>query len=459
MRPAQASAGLIVLFGAVLMAALDIAIVGPALPAIRAQFELGGRALSWVFSIYILFYVLGAPLLATLSDRAGRRTVLVACIGLFAAGSLAVAAAPSFAALLAGRAIQAFGAGGILPIASALIAETAPPERRGRMLGLIGASFGLAFLLGPLLGGLLLAWGWQWLFLINVPIAAVLIVGARRRLPVSPAAARGKLDAAGALLLSLLLSALVLGLSALDSQALPGSLLSVRVWPFLTVALVAAPLLWSVEKRASDPVLPPALLRSPRLRIALAVASAAGLVEAGMVFLPDVAVLGFGVSARAASLMMLPLVATLVIGAPAAGRLLDSVGPRPVLQAGLSLTAIGLALFAVLPFAPGSFYLAGAFVGLGLSSMVGAPLRYVVLQESGEAAKGAGQGLLSLWVSIGQLLGAGLIGGIMGSNAATLDGYRSALLAVAVVCAAALMATTALRPAAEDGAAVRAPRL
>jgi MFS family permease len=106
-----------------------------------------------VFSIYVLFYLLGAPLLAKLSDRMGRRTIFGYGLGLFGAGSLIVALAPSFDLLLAGRGVQAFGAGGIFPIASALIADTVPIERRGRTLGLLGAVFGVAFVLGPLLGG------------------------------------------------------------------------------------------------------------------------------------------------------------------------------------------------------------------------------------------------------------------------------------------------------------------
>ena len=164
------------LFAGVLVAALDIAIVGPALPAIGDTYGVGSRsALSWVFSAYVLFYVVGAPLLAKLSDRIGRRGVFAQSLGLFAAGSLLVAAAPTFEVLLVGRAIQAFGAGGIFPVASAVIAETVPEEKRGRTLGLIGAVFGLAFLLGPLLGGLLLRWSWRWLFLVNVPVAVVLI--------------------------------------------------------------------------------------------------------------------------------------------------------------------------------------------------------------------------------------------------------------------------------------------
>ena len=187
---------LAILFAGVLVGALDIAIVGPALPEIQTTFGVGTRALSWVYSSYVLFYVVGAPLLAKLSDRTGRRAVYAQSLALFAAGSLLVAAAPSFEILLLGRAIQAFGAGGIFPVASAVIAETVPAERRGRVLGLIGAVFGVAFLIGPLLGGVLLHWSWRWLFLINVPIGAVLIALGLRFLPSAAAAKPRRFDAA-----------------------------------------------------------------------------------------------------------------------------------------------------------------------------------------------------------------------------------------------------------------------
>ena len=151
---------LAVLFGGVLMGALDIAIVGPALPAIQEEFGVDSRGLSWVFNIYILLGLLSAPLMSKLSDRYGRRDIYLLDIALFALGSLVVASAPNFWVLLSGRAIQAFGAGGILPVASAVIGDIFPPKRRGPALGLIGAVFGAAFLLGPLLGGILLHWSW-----------------------------------------------------------------------------------------------------------------------------------------------------------------------------------------------------------------------------------------------------------------------------------------------------------
>ncbi len=437
--------GLAVLFAGVLVAALDIAIVGPALPAIRGAFDVGSRDLPWVFSIYVLFYLLGTPLLARRSDRQGRQRVFVQSLMLFAGGSLVVAAAPSFAVLLAGRALQAFGAGGLLPVATAVVAETVPLERRGRVLGLIGAVFGVAFLVGPLLGGLLLRWSWRWLFLVNVPVAAFLVVAARRTLPQASHAEAIEFDALGTLLLAVVLGGLVLGIGQLDTREWQASLLSIRVWPCLALALAGAPLLWLVERRAIDPVLPPGLLSSAQLRLVGAIALAAGTVEAGMVFLPDVAVLGLDVKAADASLMLLPLVITLAVGAPLAGRLLDQLGARTVVQGGLSLTILGLALFALLPLNWVSFYAAGAVIGLGLSSLLGAPLRYITLQEAGEARRGAGQGLLTLCLSIGQLVGAAVVGGVVGSAADSLGGYRQALLVVAAACGVALVLSLALR--------------
>jgi EmrB/QacA subfamily drug resistance transporter len=443
--PAAHRPVLAILFAGVLVAALDIAIVGPALPAIREAYGVGSRGLSWVFSAYVLFYLLGAPLLAKLSDRIGRRAVYAQSLGLFAAGSLLAAGAPTFEWLLLGRAIQAFGAGGILPVASVVIAETVPAAQRGRALGLIGAMFGVAFLLGPMLGGVLLHWSWRWLFLINVPIAAVLIVLGLRYLPSVAAPHPRGFDVLGAGLLAVALAGMVWGLSAIDAANLPGSLASVQVWPSFSLAVVAALAFWGVEKRAADPVLHPDLFRSMQLRVVGSIALAAGLVEAGMVFLPNIAVLGLGVDAPAASFMMLPLVLTLTVGAPLAGSLLDRVGARIVIQAGLLLTIVGLALFAFLPLNTTTFYAAGAAIGFGLSGLFGAPLRSIALQEAGEERRGAGQGLLSLFLSIGQLAGAALVGGVVASSASELGGYRNAFLMVAVACVLALMLSAALR--------------
>jgi multidrug resistance protein len=436
---------LLLLFGGVLLGALDIAIVGPALPAIEAEFALSSRQTASIFTVYILFSLVGAPLLAALSDRYGRRRLYVASLLLFGLGSLVVAAAGSLEWLLAGRALQAFGAGGMLPVASAVIADRFPVERRGRALGLIGAVFGIAFVLGPLMGGVLLQWSWRWLFVINLPLVAVLVTlslvwlddGARR----GPT----DFDLAGIAALAVGVAALAYGAAGLEiaGQGVPrigqGGIAG------FAIAAAALTLFWFAEKRARVPIVEPRLLVSGQMRIVGLLALATGLVEASMVFLPTLAVHALDVTASRASFMLLPLIAALIVGSLLAGRALDRFGPRPVIQVGMVLTTAGLLLFALLPLATASFYAAGLAVGFGLAALLGAPLRYVALREGGETGRGASQGLLTICLSSGRLFGASMTGGVAASAAVAVTGYRRAMLLIAIACGIALLATPWLR--------------
>ena len=153
---------LILLFVGVFMGALDMGIVGPALPAIQTYFGMDNRILSWIFTIYILFYIIGTPLMAKLSDIYGRKFIYILDIILFGIGSYITVTAVSFEMLLIGRAIQGFGAGGIFPVANAYIGDIFPPEKRGGALGILSSVWGLSFVLGPIMGGLLLNYAWQW---------------------------------------------------------------------------------------------------------------------------------------------------------------------------------------------------------------------------------------------------------------------------------------------------------
>ena len=445
-----------VLFAGVFMGALDIAIVGPALPALQAEFAVDSRALSWVFNVYILFSLLGAPLMAKLSDRYGRRAIYLADIALFAAGSAMVAVAPSFPLLLAGRAIQAFGAGGLLPVASAVIGDTFLPARRGPALGLIGAVFGLAFLVGPLFGGVLLQFNWRWLFLINLPVAGIVFWQAAAILPSDRDPDRRPFDAVGSGLLCIVLACVAWSISELDTTALAVSVASPQVLPFLVLALVSAMLFWRVETRAEDPVLHPDLLRSRELRLVGCIAAGTGLAEAGMVFLPALAVTSLGVEDYTASFMLVPLVLAIMIGGPLAGVLLTRRGARQVIQAGLALVVCGLLVFGLPALTVETFYLGGTLVGLGLSGLLGAPLRYVVIRETSQRHRGAGQGLLTLCLSIGRIAGAAALGGFAASGPGAAAGYRAALVTVSVLIALLILLSFRLKrdypePAGETG--------
>ncbi len=215
------------------MVALDIAIVGPALPAIREDFGVSDRAIAWVFSVFVLFNLVGLPLMARLADVFGRRTVYTVDILLFGVGSLVVALSPSFTVLLIGRAVQGVAASGIFPVASAVIGDLFPPEKRGRMLGVLGSVYGIAFVIGPIIAGLLLNVGWPWLFLINLPVALIVAGVGYFRLPETrPAQARG-IDWGGIVTLGALLAALAYGINRIDTEAFIDSLTSLAVWPFL----------------------------------------------------------------------------------------------------------------------------------------------------------------------------------------------------------------------------------
>jgi MFS family permease len=422
-----------ILFFGVLMAALDIAIVGPALPAIQQSFQVDERALAWVFNIYVLMNLVGTPLMAKLSDRYGRRSVYVLDIALFAAGSAIVMLAPSFAFVIIGRAIQGLGAGGIFPVAAAVIGDTFPPEKRGSALGLIGAVFGLAFIVGPMVGGLLLLLSWHWIFAINLPIAAVIAVLAWRSLPTTHSVTTAPLDWVGMALLTALLSSLAFGLNQIDATKLVESVLSMLVWPFLLLAAVLTPLFLRVERAAADPVLRPGLLSTRQVRLASAIAFGAGLGEVAVVFLPSLAVAAFGVTESSASFMLLPLVFALFIGSPVVGRLLDRVGSRIVIIAGTGLMTIGMLLLSFFGFNLIAYYIAGVLVGLGLAALLGAPIRYIMLNEVGAADRAAAQAVATVFTSVGQLVGAASVGAVAASMGGGIDGYSAAYLAIGVV--------------------------
>ena len=426
---------LVVLFIGVLMGALDIAIVAPALPAIKAAHPgVGERALAWVFTVYVLFNLIGTPLMAKLSDRAGRRPIYLLDVSLFAAGSLVVALSPTFGVLLLGRAIQGLGAGGIFPVASAVIGDTFPPEKRGSALGMIGAVFGLAFLIGPIIGGVvLMAASWRWLFLINLPIAAVVLVLAARTLPASKPVTRKRFDLLGMVVLGLALAAMTFGINQFDTKNIGASLTSLNVWPFFIGAIVLLVAFYLIEKAAEDPIVRMSLFASRQMKVVSGVALGAGLGESAVVFVPLLLVSAFGLSESKASYALLPAVLAMAVGSPLAGRMLDRFGSRVVIVLGLSLLGLGMILVGLLSVSWMVFYVAAVIIGLGLGMLLGAPLRYVVLNEAPVTARAASQGVLSLFTSSGQLIGGAMVGAVAASLGGGVSGYQSAYVAVGVV--------------------------
>jgi len=445
-----------VLFVGVLMGALDIAIVGPALPVIRGAFGVDDRAIAWVFTTYVLLNLIGVPLMAKLSDAFGRRAIYILNVSLFAMGSLIVAASPNLNVLLVGRAMQGLGAGGVFPVASAVIGDTFPPEKRGGALGLIGAVFGIAFLVGPLLAGVILHFlSWPWLFIVNLPIAVIVIGMALRLLPQARLTQPFQFDWLGMATLAVILASLTFAVNQLDTTRLAVSIVSMNVLPFLSLVAGLFPIFLWIESRAANPIVRLELFKSRQVIVIGLVAIGAGLGEASVVFVPALAVAAFGVSSSSASFMLLPAVLAMAVSSPTAGRMLDRVGSRVVLFIGAALTTAGLYIVALLGANLVFFYVAVLLAGVGLGVLLGAPLRYVMLNEAPASERASAQGILTLHTSIGQLVGGAMVGAVAASFGGGVKGYAPAFLSVGLVMTVLATLTLRLKGHAEELATAR----
>jgi EmrB/QacA subfamily drug resistance transporter len=410
----------------------QILIVGPALPAVGNYFSVGDRTLTWIYTIYVLFFMVGTPFMAKLSDRKGRRFIYLLDVALFGIGSFITAVSPSLDVMLVGRAIQGFGAGGIFPVASAFIGDTFPPEKRGSALGTIGAVFGISYLIGPLLGGLLIGYGWQWLFIINLPVAILVIILSLRILPKTSKMEEKHFDWKGMLVLGVSVASLAYGINQINTQNLLSSFLSLRVWPFLILFLLFLILFWKVEGNAQDPIIRISLFKNREITLTSLISIFSGLNEAGLVFIPAFAIAALGFNNSQASLMLLPVVITIALGAPLIGRILDKVGSKILMISGGATLAVGLLIFGLFGYQFLFFVLSGILIGWGLSALLGAPVRFIMLNEFPESERASGQGLININTSGGQLVGGALMGAVIASIGGGAGAYGSAYLILAV---------------------------
>lgn len=423
-----------VLFIGVLMGALDISIVGPAIPSIEQTIQIDPEQISWIFTIYILFNLLGISLFAKLSDIYGRAGIYAISILIFGIGSLIVALSNNYTIMLSGRAVQGFGSSGILPVASAVIGDIFPPEKRGRMLGLIGAVFGVAFILGPIIAGVILTFTkWHVLFLLNIPIAVFLVYASLRTLPRKRSAEETHIDWLGIITLGLSLGALTLAINLINIKDYLADLRNWQLWALFGFAVVM--LLYYIyhELNTKDPVLNIRYFKSRQISTAAFLALGTGFFQAFFIFLPRLAVQIWDMTPATASFMIIPLVMASAIGSPLFGRLIDKLGTRIVIMIGLILITSGMLIGMTETTSKIWFYIAGAFTGLAFSILSGPALRYILLNETSSRERAASQAVITIFISTGQIVNATIIGAIIGSYQDPVKGYSNSFGFLAII--------------------------
>ena len=439
----------------VFMGSLDTGIIGPVLPSIEQSFQLTSRESSWIFTLFVIFFMIGSPVMAKFSDFYGRKKVFILDVILFGIGSCLISSAFSIEAIFLGRIIQGFGCGGIFPVAGAFVGDGFPLEERGRALGILGSVFGISAIGGPLVGAALIPYGWNWCFTINIPIAIFIIAFAWYLLPEMEDDRKLKIDYLGIIILSLLAIFLAYGLNKIDSSNFINSLLSMNVLPYLLLFIILIPIFLKVEKMAEESIVPIHMLKNKEISFACIETLCYGIIYSSAIFIPSLVILSMGLNEQYASLMLIPILGANAVAAPILGRILDSAGSRKIMSVGTIMLAIGLIAMAIYPNNLIFFIIAGCLIGVGLVTIIGAPLRYIVLTEAKPYERGAGQAIVNMLSSAGQLIGGALIGGIIASFTGIL-GYKVSLILATVVALIAFAFTLRLKSRDEQLATMKA---
>lgn len=428
----------------VFMGSLDTGIIGPVLPSIEQSFNLTSRESSWIFTLFVIFFMIGSPVMAKFSDFYGRKKIFILDVVLFGIGSCLIAFSANIESIFLGRIIQGFGCGRIFPVGGAFIGDAFPLEERGKALGILGSVFGISAIGGPLVGAALIPYGWNWCFTINIPISIFIILFALYILPDAENKRKLKIDYPGILILSLLSIFLAYGLNQIDSSNFISSLLSPKVLPFLLIFIILIPIFFRVEKRAEESIVAIHMLKNKEIRIACIETLAYGIIYSSAIFIPSLVILSMGLNDQLASLMLIPILGANAVAAPILGKILDSTGSRKIMMVGTILLTIGLIAIAIYPNNFLLFIIAGCLVGVGLVTIIGAPLRYIVLSEAKPIERGAGQAIVNMLSSAGQLIGGALIGGIIASFAGIM-GYKISLILASAVAFIAFLFTLKLK--------------
>jgi len=408
---------------AMLLSALDQMIFGTAMPKIVGELD-GVEHMLWVTTAYILAVTLTMPLYGKLSDIIGRKWLLVIGISIFIIGSVLGGLATDMTMLIAGRAIQGIGGGGLMILAQATISDVIPVAKRGKYMGLIGGTFGISSVLGPVLGG----WftdtvGWRWAFWMNLPLAAVsLILIFAFLVPSSSekdaSASKVKFDYLGTITMMVAVTSLVLFTSWGGTEYEWGSPVIIGLIIGFFVFTAAFIL---VELRASDPLIPLTFFKSKNFTLATIVGLLLGVGMFGTLgYLPTLLQIQYETGATNSGLLLLPMMAGLILMSLISGQIVSKTGDYKTLPViGAAVAVVGVFLLSTISLDT-PLWAVGVYMfifGMGLG-MIMQQLVLIVQQSAGHSHVGVATSTNNFFREIGASLGGAFVGALF-TNALT----------------------------------------